>query len=163
MVIKVKVPYFDNAEIELDNHYLPDDPNDPTLLEFLKLDKSDRLKDSRHVFTYYRDFHTMVGGEDWLDEEMGVVSDPEQIWAHVDPISIALEDGEGTDGNRYIMIEADANWEPEHALMMVWENGKTLCKVGEYDGHVTNAGADADEDLTNVVYDGERGFKTYRD
>lgn len=157
--MKIKVPYFDGFEVELEDE---DSLSDPALIEFLNRDRNDRLKDSRHVFTYYKDFHHMVGGEDWLDEEMGVVSDPEQIWAHVAPIQIHLETGRDPDTNRYVVLYADCDWEQEHALMMVWENGKVLNKVSGYDGCLTNTNADGTRH--DVVYDGgDATFTTTRD
>lgn len=44
------------------------------------------------------------------------------------------------------------SWEPEHGLQLVFENGLTVCKVGPYDGHNTNAHAYADASLLNVVF-----------
>jgi len=159
--MKVKVPYFDGIEVELAEEVLP---SDPTLIEFLKLDPNDRLKDSRHVFNYYRDFHTMVGGEDWLDKEMGIVTNPEQIWLHVAPGTIFIGEGFGSDISNYIVMEAECAWEKEHGLMMVWKDGSFLCKVGGYDGHVTNANAYADDKLVDVVYSAsDKSFTTYRD
>ncbi|WP_051371247.1 DUF6985 domain-containing protein [Mesorhizobium loti] len=85
--MKLKVPYFDNMEIELsDDDYDPDDqPVVAALNAFLMLTSDDRLGDTRHVYAYYRDFREAVGGEDWMDAEMGVPEKPEDIWSFVYP------------------------------------------------------------------------------
>lgn len=52
----------------------------------------------------------------------------------------------------YLSFEGEVSWEPEHGLQLVFENGLTVCKVGPYDGHNTNAHAYADASLLNVVF-----------
>lgn len=159
--MKIKVPYFDDVEVDLSDEV---SRSDPTLIEFLRRNSNDRLKDSLHVFNYYRDFHHAVGGEDWLDQEMGIVSDPKQIWMHVTPGPVFIEGGTSPDTSRYVVMEAECAWEVEHGLMMVWKDGKVLCKVGGYDGHVTNADAYADDTLQNIVYSaGNQKFTTIND
>lgn len=147
----IRIPYFDNAEVEL-----IDDPEDPgaemALETFLMLTPADRIVDSRHVFAYYRDFHEAVGGQDWLDEQMGVPETPADIWKHVTPTTLDLRKGRGDDSSWYVMVEANCAWEEEHGLLLVWRDGRTLTKVGGYDGHVTNANAYADDGLRDVVY-----------
>ncbi len=153
----VKVPYFDGAEVELYDTL----SDDPALVEFLKRGPSDRRNDSRHVFSYYRDFHTHVGGEDWLDDVMGVVHSPEQIWPHVTPKLVSAK--KGSDGSQYVVIEADCAWEDEHGLMMVWKEGKYLCKVGGYDGALTNGDTDDDKRINEVYSATDENFTTYVD
>ncbi|MCX8995509.1 hypothetical protein NOF55_00120 [Rhizobiaceae bacterium BDR2-2] len=155
----IQVPYFDNAEVELAEDI--DDPDAATALQaFLSLTAADRLADSRHVFAYYRDFHEAVGGEDWLDERMGVPETPADIWKHVTPGPVLFENGRKDDTSWYVVMEAECRWEEEHGLMMVWRNGTALCKVGGYDGHPTNVNAYADPGLADVVYAATN--KTYR-
>ena len=159
--MKIKVPYFDGIEVELLDEI---SPSDPVLVEFLNRDKNDRLNDSRHVFNYYRDMHDASGGEDWLDQKMGIVSDPEQIWMHVTPGTVFIEKGRGSDTSHYVVMDAECAWEEERGLMMVWKDGKILCKVGGYDGHVTNANAYGDDTLINTVYSSSVSeFTTTRD
>jgi hypothetical protein len=52
----------------------------------------------------------------------------------------------------YISFEGEVSWEPEHGLQLVVEEGRRVCKVGPYDGHVTQAAAFADLSLLNVVF-----------
>ncbi|WP_240230868.1 DUF6985 domain-containing protein [Devosia lacusdianchii] len=147
-----KVPYFDNAEMET-IEAVEDAGAAAALAAFVALTPADRLADARHVFAYYKDYHQAVGGEDWLDEQMGVPETPADIWRHVTPGGeIAVEKGRKGDDNWYVVMEANCAWEEEHGLMLVWRNGTTLTKVGGYDGHLTNVNAYADDSLVDVVY-----------
>lgn len=147
----IKIPYFDNAEVELVKN--PDNPDAMAALEaFLTLTPANRGSDSRHVFAYYRDFHEAVGGQDWLDQEMGIPETAPDIWNYVTPRTLDLQKGHGDDNSWYVMVEANCGWEEEHGLLLVWRDGVTLNKVGEYDGHVTNANAYADDGLRDIVY-----------
>jgi len=149
----VQLPYFNNAEVELFDDF---DENDlqaaEALATFLALTPADRLKDSRHVFAYYCDFREAVGGEDWLDAEMGIPEKPEDIWDHVTPNVVGVWKGRGDDKHTYIFVEANCVWEEEHGLLLVWRDGKVLNKAGGFDGHPTNAGAYADNAMSDMVY-----------
>lgn len=147
-----KVPYFDNAEVEVLEE-VSDEGAASALASFLALTRADRISDSHHIFAYYRDYHEAVGGEDWLDEEMGVPETPGDIWKYVTPGGeIDVQKGRKDDDNWYVVMEANCGWEEEHGLMLVWRNGTTLIKVGGYDGHLTNRNAYADDSLIDVVY-----------
>ena len=102
-----------------------------------------------HVFSYYRD---VDGYWDSPDEPV-LIGDPSEVWAHVqfgtDAYVYRRDSG---DNGIYISIECECDWEPEHGLQIVFKNGKSICKVGPYDGHATNADAFADARLENVIY-----------
>lgn len=157
----VKVPYFDNAEIEVFEDYDASDPRAVAALEaFLTLTPADRLKDTRHVYAYYQDFREAVGGEDWMDEEMGVPETPQDIWAYVEPNVVGIWPGRGGDDNYYVFVEANCGWEEEHGLLLVWRNGTVLNKAGGFDGHATNA--NADDSLRDIVYSASNPAYTTR-
>lgn len=148
----LKVPYFDNAEMGLVED-IDDKDAAAALAAFLALTSADRLADARHVYAYYKDYHEAVGGEDWMDEDMGVPETPADIWKYVTPgIEIDVTQAHGDDPNWYVIMECHCGWEEEHGLMLVWRGGATLTKVGGYDGHVTNRNAFDDDDMIDVVY-----------
>lgn len=102
-----------------------------------------------YVFSYYRD----VSGF-WDDPEEPVrISDPSAVWSHVqlgkDAYLCRRDNG---DKGIYVSIECNCDWEPEHGLQIVFKGGKSICKVGPYDGHLTNADAFANPELENVIY-----------
>ena len=149
----MKLPYFDNADVMLDDEPDENDSMAAAALDaFLTLTPADRLRDTRHVYAYYQDFRAEVGGEDGLDEEMGVPATPEAIWDHVQPGTIGIWKGHGGDENTYVFVECNCDWEVEHGLLMVWRNGSVLNKVGGFDGHPTNAAAFDEVSLSDVVY-----------
>ena len=137
--MKLKVPYFDNMEIESsDDDCGPDDRQAAAALNaFLTLTPDDRLREA-------------VGGEDWMDTEMGVPDKPEDIWSFVYPSELGVWPGDDSDANRYVYLEANCGWEEEHGLLLVWRNGTMLTRVSGYDGHPTNK--DAGAGRQEIVY-----------
>lgn len=159
----MRIPYFDDAEVDVDEGDAPATGAATILEAFQSLTAADRLADSRHIYAYYQDFREWVGGQDWIDEQMGVPASPEAIWDHVTPRSISVSRGFEGDEHVYVALEAECGWEAEHGLMMVWRDGRMLCKVGGYDGHLTNEGADPDGPQEDVVYAGlDEKYRTYR-
>jgi hypothetical protein len=161
---KLACGFFDGAMIRLDSE--PDTPETATALQaFLRLGPEQRFAESRHVYTYYRDFHTAVGGEDWLDAQMGIPTNPEDIWRFVYPKLLMVEtDLHSPAQEAYVVIEAACEWEEEHGLMLCFRAGLRLTKCGGYDGQVTNVNAYADPQKANVVYAGTASeFTTYLD
>nr|WP_314260536.1 hypothetical protein [uncultured Devosia sp.] len=142
----VQVAYFDNAEVE----FFEEEEATPRQLAAVKavltLTSADRLKDSRHVYAYYQDYREAVGGEDWMDEEMGVPETPEQIWDYVYPTTIGVWSGHEGDDHVYVFIESNCGWDEEHGLLLVWRDGIQLNKVGGFDGHPTNTVKEGEAD-----------------
>lgn len=105
-----------------------------------------------HLFSYYRN---MNGDWDQSDEEYLSINTPGEVWNHVQFGEEAFV-GRRAYGDKGIYVsvecECECDWEQEHGLQLVFRNGESICKVGPYDGHVTNADACDDERLENVVY-----------
>jgi hypothetical protein len=83
------------------------------------------------------------------------ISDSADIWAHVQfrhPPTWTLGGGPLMPGRSYLSFEGEVSWEPEHGLQLVYEDGRRLCKVSQYDGHVTVAHAYGDPYLLGVVF-----------
>lgn len=159
----VEVPYFDGAEVAFEGQGDPLEPGAvAALAAFMALTPADRIADARHVSAYYRDYHEAVGGEDWMDAQMGVPETPADIWRFVEPHVLVLEKGPRGDGHWYVVVDADCGWEEEHGLMLVWRGGRRLTKVGGYDGHLTNEDASDDEATRDAVYLGSNPKHTTR-
>jgi hypothetical protein len=111
------------------------------------------------VFAYYQDAFA-----DLDEDEEGYVEipHPDDVWNHVGAgaeVMVARSDLD--DPAVYVSIECDCTWEPEHGLQIVFRGGRTVCKVGPYDGHMTNAHAYDRDDLDNVIYVGtSRNYTT---
>lgn len=109
------------------------------------------LKDAEgHIFQYYQDMNSH-----WLpsDEEFVAIATPSEIWDHIQlgDEPIVCRRGYGDKGI-YISLECNCDWEPEHGLQIVFKDGTRVCKIGPYDGHLTNSDAFADAGLENVIY-----------
>ena len=87
------------------------------------------------------------------DEEYISLQSSADIWNHV---RLGTEPevsrrGYG-DTKVYVSLSCGCDWEPEHGLQLVFREGNRICKLGPYDGHLTNADAYAQPELENVIY-----------
>jgi len=83
------------------------------------------------------------------------IPDSADIWEHVEfrhPPYWSRGGGPLTPARSYLSFEGEVSWEPEHGLQLVYEDGRRVCKVGQYDGHVTVAHAYGDPALLGVVF-----------
>ncbi|MFI0450171.1 DUF6985 domain-containing protein [Actinomadura sp. 6N118] len=119
---------------------------------FLALERSALVAAAPSIFAYYRDIMDDVvdaGDDDWYVEIEG----PDTVFDHIqfgDAPTIS-RDSHG-DRHVYVSLECECDWEPEHGLQIVLRDGRTVTKVGPYNGHLTNAAAYADDTLEGVVY-----------
>lgn len=135
------LPFFDRAVVSAPSgRWSP--AQDAALKRFLNLTPADRLAASHHVHAYYSDVHAALGGQDWLDDKMKRPGRAEMIWRHVRPQRLVFLG----DDPVYIAVEARVPWEEAFGLMLVWENGNRLVKVGGYDGRPLNG------DEAGIVY-----------
>jgi hypothetical protein len=109
------------------------------------------LKDSEpHIFRYYQDCNRYwtPGDEQYLD-----IASPEGVWRHVElGYEVHVSRRNFRDKGIYISLECNCDWEREHGLQIVFKNGLVVNKIGQYEGHLTNSDAFADDDLEDVVY-----------
>ena len=117
---------------------------------FLSLDKSALDDAAPHIFAYYQDVRRSVGADEL---NFPKISSADEVWAHIrfgnEPIFSRRHYG---DRGINVSIECECDWEPEHGLEIVFKNGRTVNKVGPYDGHLSNADAYADPSLEDVIY-----------
>lgn len=111
---------------------------------FLALDESVLRAAAVPVFEYYLDVRNGAGAD-----ELVSITDPDAVWDHVRPGNDVVVQ---RDGRVYISVECECAWELEHGLQIVFREGRSVTKVGPFDGHLTNASAFARDDLEDVVY-----------
>ena len=110
----------------------------------------DLLHDAEeYVYLYYKDVRSTL-----FPSDAGHIDiDRAHLWEHVqvgnEPIVSRRAHG---DKGIYVSLECNCDWEPEHGLQLVFKDGRTVKKVGPYDGHLANSDAYADDRLENVVY-----------
>lgn len=126
-------------------------PDDLTAVAraFLSGDDRSLTEASQHVHDYYLDTVREAGQQGWV-LPVPRITEPADVWAQV---------GFGSEwhlerdhGFVYVSVECECAWEPEHGLQLVFRDGRTVTKVGPYDGHLTNAAAYARPELADVVY-----------
>jgi hypothetical protein len=142
------------CEVVVDGY---DDDPDPAsvhaaIATFLALDDSALRAAAPSIFDYYRYIMADVEAEedwDWYVEIAG----PDDVLGHVTvgPEVMVQREPYG-DGRVYVSVECECDWEPEHGLQIVFREGRTVSKVGPYNGHLTNASAYARDDLVDVIY-----------
>lgn len=106
----------------------------------------------RYIYQYYLDAVSLMESNDDGYVSIGTAT---EVWAHIRLCEEALVTRRVFgDHGIYASLICDCGWEPEHGLQIVLRNGNQLCKIGKFDGHLTNADAFDDERLEQVVYIG---------
>lgn len=107
------------------------------------------------LWAYYRST-----AEDYTAQQRSDYGIPElpastDIWGEVsvtEPPEFTVGRSSYAPARCYLSFEGEVSWEPEHGLQLVLEDGWRVCKVGPYDGHVTNGAAFTDLSLLDVVF-----------
>lgn len=147
----VSIPYFDHEDLtftleDLTEDDLPDVQK--AVAAFLALGPEARLAASPYVFQNYREMVDAVG-EDCFECD---ITKPEDVWAHVYPSEIHVSRRYRCDRLIYLKITASCDWEPEHALQLVYRQGSELSRVSAQDGHLTRTDAyDLPEDQDRII------------
>ena len=118
---------------------------------FLALDESVLRSATPYVFEYYQDVTAAVIADDDLDWYVEIPG-PDEVWNHIEIGYEVMVQRHGRSGLVYMSVACGCDWEPEHGLQIVFREGRTVSKVGPYDGHLTNASAYDRDDLADVIY-----------
>jgi hypothetical protein len=103
--------------------------------QFLALGPADREAAAGRVFQNYRDFADAVSE---VDVE---ITGPARVWDHVRVTGVYVDRRHRWDGDVYVKVACDCDWEVEHGLQMVFRRGARLVRVSAQDGHLTHADA----------------------
>src|SRR5262249_10938237 len=98
------------------------------LQKFLSLPQSRAAEIIPHLWAYYQELWHAVG-----PPELPGISEPTTIWRHVEPRWLLLERDE--QGVVHLSIEGECDWEPEHGLQLVLQNGDRWVRVSDCSGH----------------------------
>lgn len=125
------IPYFDNKELKVGfveaKHQPYMDSADKTLANFIGLNSADKTEHSGIVHHYYSET-LKYGYAKPLD--LNTIND---IWNFVTPTEIIIHWDE--EGQFYLCVSCDCEWEEEHGLLLVFKNGQTLTRASGHDGH----------------------------
>lgn len=107
------------------------------------------------LWEYYRSVAGQFTAAERQEWEIPELDESTDIWTHVgltDPPWVTPGDGPYKPGRSYLWFGGNVSWEVEHGLLLVFEEGSSVCKVGPHDGHATNASAYGDLALLGVVF-----------
>jgi hypothetical protein len=108
-----------------------------------------------YLWEYYRSVASQFDEDEWDEHGIPELDADADIWAEVhliEPPCIVLGGDPLAPAPTYISFEGEVSWEPDHGLELVVEHGRSICKVGPYDGHSTNAMAYDDATLLGVIF-----------
>lgn len=128
------IPYFSDKKLKIGFVDAMHEPYlfkaDKVLENFLKLNQEERTKDSQLVFNYYKEtLH--LGYTKPLDIKV-----IEQVWNFVHPSEIIIDWDEN--GDFYLCISCECEWEDEHGLHLVFKDGLELTRASGHDGGFTD-------------------------
>ena len=125
----VKIPYFGFKEINTGIHFAhlktELEGAENTIEKFLTLNLDNRNKDSETVFKYYE--QVLKSG---YTENLNI-SELKNIWNFVRPSEITVSSEEN--GKFYVYISCGCQWEEEHGLQLVYENGEKLIRASGHE------------------------------
>ena len=76
-----------------------------------------------------------------VDGRLRQIKDKNEIWTYVYPKDIFVARRDRRDENIYINLTCECEWEKEHGLQLVFRQGRTLTRISEQDGHLTESDA----------------------
>ena len=145
--LPIEIPFFSGKEIKvIFSGYKPEKDKsflseaERVLNNFLKKGEVDRYKLTSDVYKDFQEFIDDVGLE-YLGEEIQKIKTKEEIWNFVYPTCIYIIRRNRRDRDLYLEITCECDWEPEHGLLLVFRQGKSLTRVSHQDGHLTDADA----------------------
>jgi hypothetical protein len=147
----IAVPVLGGTECRIAVEYYDDDP-DPEAIHraiqnFLAAAPEVLRAAEPHLFHYYRDCAEYA-------PDIRIES-PEGVWPHIHFGDQPIVSRRGYGDERvYVSVECGCDWEDEHGLQIVFEEGARVSKIGPFDGHLTNEDAYADPRLAGVIYRG---------
>ena len=130
----LEIPYFNNKKLPIGfveaEHKEYMDTADIVLQNFLKLNSLNKINDSAMVHEYYAE--TLEHG---YTKPLNI-SSIEDIWKFAEPEVIIIYWDENA--NFYLCVSCICEWEQEHGLELVFENGQAMTRAKGHDGHFTD-------------------------
>ena len=134
----ISVAFFDGKELrftfdgdlENDESFLFD--ANQTVINFLRKNAGDRLRDSDFVYKIYRRIKDYYDSQSYDVVHLNL-DDKTEIWKYIHPCEIYVCRGGKEDRNMYLQVHCECDWEEEHGLQLVFKNGLELTKASGID------------------------------
>jgi hypothetical protein len=68
---------------------------------------------------------------------MAGIADPNMVWQFVHPREVLISYSEKRNAV-FVVLSCECDWEEEHGLQLVYQDGTTLVRVSQQDGHYTD-------------------------
>lgn len=116
---------------------------------FLSIDHQVLKNAEEAIFNYYLEVKNYTDP----DYDFPIINSPSEVWKLITFGNQAIVSRRAYgDHAVYIAMENECQWEIEHGLMIVFKNGAVVTKIGQYDGHLSNADAYGNKDFENMIY-----------
>jgi hypothetical protein len=128
----IPVPFCSGKELRFAVRTAADDSGDPPDVEqavrnFLALTADDQLKASVEV---YRRYHDLV--KSFPEVDVGI-KEPAEVWNYLRPEGISVDRYDEGDGQVYVRVVYQCDWEAEHGQQILFRHGTTITLVGEHE------------------------------
>jgi hypothetical protein len=158
---KIPTPFFDLQEIQYriefdDNEDLAIATVDLVLGQFFNFQPILKKEVAKKAFNNWQEFNHAVGcldgietyrsvkdRPDWMERSLQnclwleKLTESEKVWNYISPIEIIVtKDRYKKRAGVFIQILCNCDWEEEHGLQIVLENGDKLIRVSDQDGQL---------------------------
>jgi hypothetical protein len=128
------------CQLILDNYDHDANPTDfhCAIANFLAIGPSVLQTAAVHVFAYYQD---CVGTAD----NIPIIASADAVWQYVHfrpELEIWVTRNDYVDDQVYVWLSCGCDWEDEHGLQLVFQQGQQVSRVGPNDGHLSCPEAD---------------------
>ena len=141
---KTAIPFFDNKELMITFiDFVPSQDKtfiaeaDQALTNFFKLNGQDRMSISELAHKNCIDYLDAVEYDE-EHEPLRQIKDKNEIWKFIQPLEIYVARGNYQEGDIYVQVICHCAWEQEHGLQLVFKQGKTLTRISDLDGNLTD-------------------------
>ncbi|MCR9228452.1 MAG: hypothetical protein NXH90_13620 [Flavobacteriaceae bacterium] len=148
----VEIPFFNKKKIKIAFRFLgPEndsafiDEADRALNNFFKKDSVYRHELSELVYTDCMDSLYAIGQNE-SNKPPWDIKEKSEVWNFVCPQGIYLARRHRKDKDIYVAITCACDWRREYGLQLVFRQGKSLTRISDQDGLLTQADADYKSD-----------------
>lgn len=107
------------------------------ICNFMALTESLKAEIEPHIYKHYLEFKEAVASECCPTN----IPNQSDVWQFIYPSYVNVSRRPYGNKGVYVQLLGECEWEPEHGLQVVFQNGKSLNRVSDQDGHLTYSDA----------------------
>ena len=151
---QISVPLLNGQCFDITIEERPEGMSDDELLvvvqRFLSLNEQAQHHLAEHLFAYYKDTEDAIGPEQILEDMDQLLETPSQTLEYIEIHNVCIDYGFMEDAP-FIVLDGECAWEPEHGVMISYQHGDVLMRVGPF-GHISNASATGQLEDNRYIY-----------